>query len=305
MKDKMYWGVYVLLSAAYLALTFSLPTAGSTLTRYHLTQSQAHLIALSVAIPLIMIWFMAFLGFINLKEYSTLIRKDPDGRAIKRLAYGFSILVIGTPFYYLLTSTTNYWNRNGAHLASTTIITNYAGIALYLGAFGVIGWGAASLLKSARVRSNFIENRLFMSGYGVLAGVYTYLAMTNPVRRIPSASVPKAAYYLPDWLIATTIVLPYVLTWLLGLYTAHAIYLYRRTSAGIIYRRAFGLVALGITEVVVTSVVLQILTSYTASLNNLSLKPLLGVVYLLLIIIAIGYILIALGAKRLKKIEGV
>ncbi|HSX43684.1 MAG TPA: hypothetical protein VLE69_00065, partial [Candidatus Saccharimonadales bacterium] len=67
----------------------------------------------------------------------------------------------------------------------------------------------------------------------------------------------------------------------------------------------FTRLALGLGVVVGFLMVLRYLVALTTTLDNLALKYLLLVVYLLLIFIAIGYGLIASGAKRLKKIEEV
>jgi hypothetical protein len=51
--------------------------------------------------------------------------------------------------------------------------------------------------------------------------------------------------------------------------------------------------------------VLQFLTTITEQLNRLNLAPLLIVLYLLIAFYAVGYALVARGAKKLKKIEDV
>jgi hypothetical protein len=62
-------------------------------------------------------------------------------------------------------------------------------------------------------------------------------------------------------------------------------------------------VALGIAVVVLGSVLTRVFISISTTITNLKLTPILIIIYGLLSVIAAGYILIAIGAKKLRKIE--
>jgi hypothetical protein len=65
------------------------------------------------------------------------------------------------------------------------------------------------------------------------------------------------------------------------------------------------LLAKGIGGVILISILIQFLTTASARLNRLNLTPLLIIVYCLLLLYGIAYGFIAVGAKRLKRIEEV
>jgi hypothetical protein len=93
--------------------------------------------------------------------------------------------------------------------------------------------------------------------------------------------------------------------WFMGLLATYEIYNYRLKVAGIVYRKSWGLLALGIGWLIVMSIGVQYLTTLNARLMHLSIYWILVIVFALLLVYSVGYILIALGARRLQKIEEV
>jgi hypothetical protein len=91
--------------------------------------------------------------------------------------------------------------------------------------------------------------------------------------------------------------------WYLGVRGAYNIYLYRANISGQLYKGALNFLAAGIFFVVLGSVLTRMLTSISTTITNLKLTPLLLVIYGLLSVIATGYILIAIGAQKLRRIE--
>jgi hypothetical protein len=93
--------------------------------------------------------------------------------------------------------------------------------------------------------------------------------------------------------------------WAVGIFAAYNINLYRQKVAGIIYRRSWGYLAMGLGWLIVTSIIFQYLTTLTARLTHLSIYWLLAIVYILLLVLSAGFVLVAIGARKLKKIEEV
>jgi sulfite exporter TauE/SafE len=98
--------------------------------------------------------------------------------------------------------------------------------------------------------------------------------------------------------------MPYIYTWFIGLLAAYEIYLYAFKTPGIIYRRALKLLALGLGWTIAVSVLSQYITTLT-KVRLLKINALLILVYSLLILLAVGYLLVAWGAKKLQRIEEV
>lgn len=100
-----------------------------------------------------------------------------------------------------------------------------------------------------------------------------------------------------------TIIVPYLYAWFMGLMSCYEIIMYSQRIKGLLYKRALNRLAGGIGAVIGSSIFIQFINVVYAYKTNSSLGPLLILIYLLLVVEAIGYILIANGAKNLKRIE--
>jgi hypothetical protein len=100
-----------------------------------------------------------------------------------------------------------------------------------------------------------------------------------------------------------TIVVPYIYSWYLGLLAAYELHIYTKKVKGIIFRKSWNTVAFGIVWIIISSIMLQYFATVSAKLNDFSLQTVMLLIYSLLPIIAVGYVLVAIGAKRLTKIE--
>jgi hypothetical protein len=112
-------------------------------------------------------------------------------------------------------------------------------------------------------------------------------------------------YRLPLWLILLTIIIPYLYAWLMGFFAVFEMSEYRRMVRGVFYRRALRLLAAGTTCVIIASVILQYMTSSSRYLRRIQLGWPMLIMYTTLIVFAVGFILIAVGTNKLKKLEEV
>jgi hypothetical protein len=90
---------------------------------------------------------------------------------------------------------------------------------------------------------------------------------------------------------------------MLGLLSAHELHWYTKTVKGIVYRQAVKQFANGIAVVIFGSIAIQFVNVTLTQRFKDSLGSILLIDYGLLIIIAAGLVLMALGTKRLKRIE--
>jgi hypothetical protein len=128
--------------------------------------------------------------------------------------------------------------------------------------------------------------------------MYAWLITTRQ-----QGGVASDPYHMPDWLIILTLVIPYTFIWCIGIQASVWLYKYRTSVKGFIYRRALVNLSQGVGVIIVVSVLLRFLTTLTEQLNRLNVTPLLMVLYLLILLYAIGFGLVARGAKKLKQIE--
>jgi hypothetical protein len=132
---------------------------------------------------------------------------------------------------------------------------------------------------------------------------YTYLMLHDPHRTVPGGPSHLATYYLSDWLIVLTVVIPRLVVWYWGMQALVNIGLYRRKVEGALYRDALKLLAYGLGGVFLVTILLRVLQTASDALNRLDLGGILLLLYILVFMLGIGYVLVAKGARQLQKIE--
>lgn len=297
-----------ILAFFYLLLTFITPPNGASLTKYSLSPTQARLISLSVVAPILLIWLVAFYGFIRFKNYAESIKDTKDGVQLLGVARGLMYLAFTLPVTSVASSAANYISAMRHDLTPKTVIfNNYIAIILLLMAFYVIYKGAMGLFSTLKKRPSLHSPRdiLALLVFISLSVFFIYSTLTSTNRQFPISPTTKATYYLPDWLLIISILIPYVMMWYFGISAAYYIQLYRKKVSGIIYKKSLGYLSGGIVTVIASFIFIRFLNSWASHLGTLSLKILLLVLYILVLNIAIGFVLIAVGANKLKKIEEV
>jgi len=299
--------LFILLAISYVVLTLTLPPDAHTLTKYNLTPSQAKQLSLTVALPYVAIWFAALYGSLKFKVYTSAINRSSDGRGLASIANGLLTLAFSLPIVTIASNLATYEsNKHPSTRPTMTILSNYLSLVILLGAFYLIFRGAKQLKKVLLTyRDNLPRAEVLPLLFIVLSVTTAYLTMHNPARQHPAGAAHVASYYLSDWWLLVTIVLPYIIVWYIGFTAVWYIRLYAQLVPGVLYRRALSYVANGIFIIVLSQMVLRLLTSLNGWLENRTLKFLLLLIYVLLIIIGSGYIVIVRGSKKLAKIEEV
>jgi len=297
LRSKLF-AMYVAFVGLYSWFLLAAPPSRVAVEQYHLSSLKIRLLYLSIIAPLALIWFAAFYGYAKLKQYAELIKKSKDGAQVSRITIGLGILAVGMPTANVLGSFLTLIKQS-ADLDSNfnMVIRHYADVAIPLAAFFVISMGARGLSRVAKQQMSLRANHALTLIAITIGIIYTYIVVNS--NNFPSS------YFIPEWAVILTLVIPYVFTWYLGLQAAYEIHLYSKTVAGIVYRRTWNRLALGMGAIILTSITYQYVAPLTRQLTSLRLAWLLLIVYILLALMAVSYILVALGAKKLKKIEEV
>ena len=293
-----------LLAAGYIVLIFLLPASKATMRAYHFSPLQYRTVLFAVALPSLLTWFAAFVGYNKLRQYAVILRKSPEGEYFNRLATGCAWLAWSLPIpalaYLILDAAADAWPR--LH-AATLIVGNYLNLLLPLIAFTIIGGASRGLVNQAKLRFSITSVRtiilLFLTG-GV---VYCYLIF----KRFDLTSLGSShnAYFLPVWLAVVTVVVPYLYAWFAGLLAAYEINLFAQHTDGVLYRQALRLMVGGLTTIIVSSVALQYTNSVAPSIGHLVFDYRLVLITIFRIVGGFGFVLLAMGAARLKRIEEV
>lgn len=296
---------FALLIAAYTVLNFILPTNAETLTRYNLTETSARALRLSIVLPLIIIWTITMYGYVRFKNYALSIENNKDGKALSKIADGFLAVVLWLPLSSLINNGASYLYHKYPQLTEELVIVrNYLAIIAIMLAVYIIWKGSEQLIGTAKLQKSAATVKARLSILIAALGlVFAYLVLFSPAKNIPPSPTTPASFYLPDWLLILTIIVPYVLIWFWGVQAVGNVYMYSQNVKGIIYRGALTYLAKGLAFTVLSLLLIRYLGAMVAWLHTLALKPLLVLLYLLILVIGVGAVLMAIGSRKLKKIE--
>lgn len=295
---------YSQVAILYVALIFILPANHQVMHDHNLSSLEYKILLFTVVLPVLAIWFVGFFGYAKLQEYAKSIQKTADADGFSRLALGCAWLAWSLPIRSLVNICTGAIANSspGFHSASV-VINNYTGLALSLVAFIMIGSASRHLFERAKISLTSTSMRTMMFLFVVGGVLYCYLIF----RQFHSGGLVSSdnPFHLPIWLMVLTIIVPYLYAWFVGILAIYEMTIYSRQVRGVLYRQALQLMVAGLIATVIGSIAFQYASSVRAPDNQLILNTHLFLDLLFRIITGIGFILIALGASRLKKIEEV
>jgi hypothetical protein len=286
----------LVLTLITIGLALGLPPDPAAVQQLHTSASAYRLAVAALLIPYIVIWYVSFYAFAKLREYSKPLKDSKDGLAFHKITVGMGIiafsLIIPTAISLILNSVAAH---NPSFKAASIIINNYLGLFPGLLGFLFLYNGARMLLRTTRQGMHRFDIRWHAPWFLLLSVMFTHLAIENYYRWHP--------YHLGLFLLIITFIVPYLFGWLVGLLCAYELNWYAKTVKGLLYRQGIRRFANGIAITILASIAIQFVNITLAERLEKSLGNLLLAEYGLLIIVAVGLILMALGTKKLKRIE--
>lgn len=291
----MVW--FAILALVTSGLALGLPPDPHTLHQLHISSFAYRIAILGLLIPYGVIWYMAFYAYAKLKEYARTIKGFDDGKAFRYIMIGMGILAFGLvlPMSISLVLGTIAAHHQGFK-AAAVIIDNYMGLAVALAAFLSLNNGSHLLAKLSKNHLGLGEQRMLAFLFISLAAAFTCLVIDYHTNH-------HNVYYLNTPMLVITFIIPQLYTWFLAILCAYEIGLYAKFAKGVLYRKALRQFSNGIMIAIAGSIANQFVDNTFAARVSKSLGSLLLVIYILLVIIAIGLIQMALGSKKLKMIE--
>ncbi len=279
------------------------PTASSM--DYHLSTFAKIALTITVLTPWIASWTLGVFGYIRLEQYARSIKDKASARPFRLFSRGIMTLVWSLILATLIGTIRSHYPGVHQLIVTTAIITNYlyalaplAGFFYFWKAIRELGYGKVGLKQMG------LAGTFSMLVFIVLAAAYIALTFTNPNRQVGANATITATYYLPDWLIATTITLPVIVSWALGFLAIGSMYRYQRAVTGFIYRKFMSSLSYGMILIEAGAIFLQGLQSTGSQrLLGVGIPAVLGLLYLFVFIQLFGYILVSQGAKKLTLIE--
>src|SRR5690606_6159057 len=135
------------------------------------------------------------------------------GPAFSLLAWGLAVTAYGLPISGSISSLLNYEARAYTDLLPTITITkNYISLLITLVSFLLIARGANMLVKTLKQREPAHWTSAGLIATIFLSSVYNWLTILRPYDMAASDSV----YFLPNWLVIITLIVPYLYLWCRG-----------------------------------------------------------------------------------------
>ncbi len=292
---------FVLLLCCLVVL---LPANRDAMSNYDITSSHYHIVLFLVNLPLAAIWFAAFFSYARLRSYARAVANTPEGKGFNALAVGSGWLALGLVIPTIIGLTVSgIAHRHPAFRGTATILTNYLNVLFPLVAFNTIASGSHALTLHQRIWPSLISIRLLMVAFIMLGVGYSFFTLQHIDLHATNSTLNP--YFLPVWVVMPTIMVPYLYTWFIGLFAAQELSAVAQHVKGVFYRQSLRLLAVGVSLVVAGSIGQEYIRAITPRVGHLSLNTVLTTIYVTYAVIVAGFILMSLGAYRLKKIEDI
>lgn len=295
---------YGIVAFSYIALALLLPANHIAQRDYHLSSGAYHALLFVVVLPLIGIWLGAFYSYARLKQYSHAVAETPEGVEFEKIGNGFRWLAWGSAVIAILTLLLNaIANEHPGFHAFSIIVANYGSLIVPLVGYSMISSGSRGLNISQRITISSKGAKVLVVLFMLIGVAYCFITFQRLNLHAMTAS--DNPYYLPAWIMITSVIVPFLYTWFIGFLAAYEMYLYSKHVDGVLYQRAIRALSFGIIAVIASSIVVQYLRSAIPRTGHLSLNATLLIINIIYVFMAAGYIFISLGARQLRKIEEV
>ena len=293
------WGLLVVLTV--------MAPAQQAIARYGITITQGNILRATVLVPQLVAWLAAVFAVTRFKRYAFMLRGSAEHTAFKYLSISLTLLMLVLIVPSFINVYASYYPEVEMVQKVIVIVRTYFTILLYFGAFWFLFKGGVLLNKT--IEFDPLPLRKLRTALIVimaaLTTLYVWAIFHNAYRTVTDNPLIRPTYFLPDWLIVLTVLIPYLIVWTIGGLAIVEIRLFARQVSGVVYRKAFNLVSYGAFTIISFAIGLQLLSQAALAFSYSSLKLILLIVYALLLLIAVGYGLLARGARALTAIEEV
>jgi hypothetical protein len=298
------FGWVSLLTIIYVLEVLLLPYQKNIIQSYHWSSFEYRDAVLMVNLPVIVVWFVAFWGYHKLKQYAEAINKTAEGEHFQKLALGSTWLAWSLPINSIISRLLRgIADAHRSFDSAATIILNYESLTITLIAFLIISSASRGIMGSNKLNFRMASIRYIMLLF--VAGGVLYCYLTLKAFDLTSLSSTHNPYHLAAWLMIISVIIPYLYSWFIGMLAAFEITIYSRQIKGVLYKRALHKITGGLLAIVLSFISIQYLDTVWPIPGHLVFNSRLVIMTLFKIIGGIGFVLAAIGANQLKKIEEV
>lgn len=300
--QKITYGIVGTILVLYMLTSLLGPVDPATTAKYKITDMQLRLMTLPMLLVIAGIWVTIAYGFAHFKRYALLIKDSVDGKGINTIADGLGVVALQIVLSGALTTLSTIESVKSAlgGKAGLRYITTYIAVVFSVVAYYLIWKGAKQLMDTLPERERASSSFSTLAIVLVISVVYLGLLAVN----YPPSSSPDSVYSQMSLAQAVaTVGLPYIISWFFAVSAASLLSYYKNHVKGTIYKAALRFFVIGLYIIVICSIFSQLLGIASGRLESWSLAPLLGLVYVFVAAIGVGYFYVASSAKKLRKIE--
>lgn len=296
--------VFIALTALYALLSFILPPSDATKAAYQLDDLQYHILLFIVRLPIIAVWCVALFSYISLHHYAEKITDTTEGDGFRAMATGMRWIAWGLLVPALASAFLNaIANVHPGFSVTALVTTNYLYVIGTLLAFSYFNSGAHSLAQNSNIHFSSRHIRL-LTGVLVSISVLFCFLVASKMHGMDLGDSYNA-YYLPNIIIWITVVVPYLYAWFLGAFAVTELILIAQRTSGVIYKKALQLLASGMVLIIFSLGALQYFRSIIPRTGHLTIGSALITAYAIYALLIVGSVMLAIGARRLKRIEDI
>lgn len=272
--------------------------------RYNTSELFIRGIQVFISLPLLFIYLSVAFAAVTFLIYTSRITNTKEHKGYKLLTTGLFLTLAS----YLVSGILGIIQQKltGDAINHFIIARNAVTIILGLITYGVFYQGSRYLLTT--LKSNQGLGKLTATVLTILSFVgvgYVALVFQNPYRTTSATELIKPTYALPDTLILTTVILPYILTWMLASLAVTNLLYYSKNVGGLIFKSLFNDLALGFGIVISLTIVMQFLGQFSDFWSTTGLQGILVFIFGIFLALVVGYILVGKAARKLDRIETV
>ncbi|MBI3633073.1 MAG: hypothetical protein HY226_02160 [Candidatus Vogelbacteria bacterium] len=292
------YAITAILGVLYAYLTLMAPEPSKVIPGFEMTYIARKVLQTTLIVPIILTWFFAIRTVLYTQFYYYHVSKEPQRTFFRLLGFGIGALIGGFIVATLVGQIRNYNIDNDLVKGAVTIAVNYVYVLSGLVGFGLIY--RATRNEASKKMDSPNQNMAVGICLALIIGViWALLIFTNTSRQVSDIPGSTASFYISDFLIITTVIIPTVVGWFLAVMSALNLSEKGPAVVDQKIRRQFSRLTIGLWFLLFSLIVLNgILAIGTDRLVRVGLLVVLIIIYFFILLVLLAY------WKISKSIEG-
>jgi hypothetical protein len=283
----------------YLALLLIGPNHQGSIFDFGLSLSM--IVRISFAVPVLLVWLIAARAVVGFRRYANLIHDSREALGVRLISKSLFFLLVYLVMILLLGRISNLFYGT-TYLTPIIFIKNHVPVYTLLIAFLYLYRGSTHVISQLNIsvpprRLTIVWVLFFLFSLG-----YSMIFLSQPELPVSLAgTIP--AFAVSSSTLIFTMVLPSLMSWILGIIACMNLSALSSKIKGIIYREALRYLITGLYASIIFAVLVEIIVFNSAFIARFGTVSVLLVIYLFVVAYGIGYAYIDRGARRLALIE--